>query len=133
MDLCDYKFDFNAARRRDRDLVTDAGVPEREEHSLAGVRVDVAVPEGPGDRRARKVEGEVLRGLLDHDIALDVSLRDRQVDPKTRHLDPIPLGDRLRRWGPAPRGGGGRRRGGGAWGPAPHRGGGAGARPRGGR
>src|SRR3989442_5420809 len=91
MDLGDYKLDLGAGWRRDRDLVTDAGVPEREEHSLAGVRVDVAIPECPGDRRARKVEGEVLRGLLDHDVALDVPLRDRQVDPQTRPVGPVPL------------------------------------------
>src|SRR5207253_410988 len=52
MDLGDYKFDFNAARRRDRDLVTDAGVPEREEHSLAGVATEPARGRPPPATRA---------------------------------------------------------------------------------
>lgn len=92
MHLGDYKFEFSPGGSRDRDLIPHPSLPEFDEHSVAGVRVDVTVPEGSWDRRAREMERKILRGLLDDDVALDVALGDRQIDPKPRYAYPIPIG-----------------------------------------
>src|SRR2546422_6560731 len=43
VNVSDYKCEFTAGRSRDLDLVADAGIPERQEHSSAGGGVGVAV------------------------------------------------------------------------------------------
>lgn len=94
MDLGDYKSELGARWSRDRDLVPETGIPEREEHSPSRVRVEVAVSERPGNRRPRKMKREVLRRLLVDGVANEVALGDRKVDPETWHLDAIAVWDR---------------------------------------
>src|SRR5438552_1839358 len=69
-------------------------VPEREEHPAARMRVQVGIASHAGYGRSRKMEREVLRGLLHNDVALDISLRDRQIDGEARDLDPVAVRDR---------------------------------------
>src|SRR5207245_6499094 len=97
MDLGDDVAQRATVGRADPDLITDRGVPERDEHAAARVRVEIRVRPGPGYRRARQVECVVLWCLLQHGIALDVALEDREIDTQSWHLDAEAGWDR-RQW-----------------------------------
>ena len=97
MDLGDQIAERGAARRADEDLVADARVPKRQEHATPRVRVKIGIAAIARDRGPGQMEREVLGSPLDHDVALDVALRDRKVDRKARDLDAISRRDRTAR------------------------------------
>src|SRR5207237_3016961 len=71
----------------DPDFVPDCRVPQRDEHAATGVRVEVRVRPRARDRSSGKMEGEVLGGLLQYGIPLDVAFEDREIDAQARDLD----------------------------------------------
>lgn len=90
-DQRDLVYAFHASIAADQDDVTDAGVPEAEEHAGARVSIDIGVPTIAWIARTGKDERDMLRrrsGEADsRHVALRVSDLKRKIDLEPWHDD----------------------------------------------